>query len=187
MADDKNKDQRLEFVRAMYGVYWANMARSMDGVWQILGPITVTGTVIAGVHKDYLPGPLGISLAMLIVIWGINATIDLNAWHRRNLFFATKAEQEFLTDADYGKLLPSRYKRPSRRWIAFYSINVTVFLVFLGLTAVYGLSTLEGRALCLPVVVFLVGIVLTVLNAVNQEESAKKHLNELFGEEPQAP
>lgn len=185
MTEEQNADQRLEFVRAMYGVYWANMARSMDGVWQILGPITVTGTVIAGVHKDYLPGPLGISLAMLIVIWGINATIDLNAWHRRNLFFATKAEQEFLTDADYGKLLPSKYKRPSRGWIAFYAINLMVFLVFLGLTAIYGLSTLNGRALCLPLVVLLIGIVVTVLNAVDQEGSAKKHLNELFGAESQ--
>lgn len=108
----ENDRERRDFVKEMYRVYWANMARSMEGIWKVLGPVTVVGTIIAAVHRDYLPAPLGVSLAFVVILWALNVTIDLNSWHRRNLFFLVKAERTFLKDGDYGHLLPVRYRTP---------------------------------------------------------------------------
>ena len=173
-------DERADFIKEMYRVYWSNMGRSMDGVWKILAPITVAGTLVVGVHRDFLPASLGVSLAILVIIWGINVTIDLNAWHRRNLLFATKAEQRFLQPNDYGSLLPNVYARPSKAWITFYLINVLVFVAFLVLVALYGAMTLSRREGWLPALVLLVGLVGTSWNAWRQERSAGKRLRELF-------
>jgi hypothetical protein len=165
----------------MYRVYWANMARSMDGVWKVLAPITVAGTVIAGVHRNYLPATWGLSMAFLVVLWGINVTIDLNAWHRRNLFFCTKAERQFLGDSDYGQVLPASYRAPKQGWIAFYTINVFVFTAFLVLTVGYAISQkLNSRTCLVPGIVLIVGVPLTLVHAASQERSAARHRRELF-------
>lgn len=189
MASDSNgEDRRSDFVKEMYRVYWANMARSMEGVWKILSPITVAGTIIAGVHKDYLPAPMGISLALLVIIWALNVTIDLNAWHRRNLFFAAKAEQEFLSEQDYGRLLPGRYRKPDKGWITFYQINVIAFLTFLFLSVLYAsvwklrdAGFVDGQLL--PLAILVLGLLLSGINAWAKEKSARTHFKELFGME----
>jgi hypothetical protein len=98
MTAENGNNSRKDFIKEMYHVYWANISRSMEGVWKVLAPITVAGTILAGVHKDLLPAPLGIAIAFVVVLWALNVTIDLNAWHRRNLFFVAKAEQSFLTE-----------------------------------------------------------------------------------------
>ena len=182
------EDRRADFVIEMYRVYWANMARSMEGVWKILAPITVAGTIIAAVHKEYLPGPLGISLAFLVIFWALNMTIDLNAWHRRNLFFLTKVEQQFLRSQDYGGLLPKEYKKPATGWITFYKINAWVFFAFLVLTVIYSAlwkfpNTGATGNWLMPGVVFSVGVISTILNAREQGKSSQEHFNELFGKE----
>lgn len=193
--DDNNN--RRDFIKEMYRVYWANMARSMEGVWKVLAPITVTGTILVGVHKEYLPTPIGIALAVAVLMWALNVTIDLNAWHRRNLFFVAKAEHEFLSKQDYGRILPSQYKVPSLHWITFYSISFVAFIVLLILSIIYaivwkwsyliaciqipGIGFVQGG--WLPGIVLLVGLVITSLNAWTQEISARKHRDELFNKE----
>jgi len=182
--------RRADFVIEMYRVYWANITRTMEGVWKVLAPLTVVGTIIAGVHKDYLPALLGFSLAFTIIFWALNVIIDLNSWHRRNLFFLTKVEQQFLRKEDYGYLLPARYKRPKSDWITFYCINATVFVVLLVLVAVYAVACkLVGTGFVshwlIPIAILLVGIILTWLNAWAQKESAQKHFQELFGKPTQ--
>lgn len=180
-----NEEYRKDFIKEMYSVYWSNMARSMDGIWRVLAPITVTGTIIAGVHKDILPAQLGIAVAIMIIFWALNVTIDLNAWHRRNLFFATKSEQEFLSIEDYGVLLPGKYRLPKFGWITFYIINAFSFAAILIFIIVYAITS-KLRYICFidgflsPLIVFILGIALTVYNAMKQERSSKDHYNELF-------
>ncbi len=171
--------QRLDW-QAAFPEERADFVKEMDR--EILAPITVAGTLVVGVHRDFLPAPLGVSLAILVIIWGINVTIDLNAWHRRNLLFATKAEQQFLNPTDYGHLLPSVYSLPSKAWITFYLINVLIFVAFLVLVVLYGAMTLSRRERWLPGLVLLVGILGTSRNAWKQERSAGKRLRELFGD-----
>ncbi len=177
---------RPEFLMEMYRVYWANIARSMEGVWKVLAPITVAGTILAGVHKDYLPASFGISLALVVILWALNVTIDLNAWHRRNLLFVAKAEQEFLAEKDYGRILPAAYRVPSAGWITFYTINAVTFVAFLILSALYAaiwelrdVGFVEGWLL--PCIVLGGGLIATGLNAWAQERSARGHRDELFG------
>jgi len=182
------EDRRADFVIEMYRVYWANMARSMEGIWKILAPITVSGTIIAGVHKDYLPVSLGISFAFLVILWALNVTIDLNAWHRRNLFFLTKVEQQFLRSNDYGGLLPMKYRKPATGWITFYKINAYVFFVFLILTVLYAAvwklpNTGVSINWLMPAVVLTGGVISTILNARAQAKSSQVHFEELFGKE----
>lgn len=160
----------------------------MEGVWKILAPITVAGTIIAAVHKEYLPAPFGISVAFLVIFWALNMTIDLNAWHRRNLFFLVKAEHQFLRSQDYGALLPLGYKKPATGWITFYKINAYVFSAFLFLIGVYSAlwklpSTGVASNWLMPAVVFTVGVISTILNARVQGNSSQEHFNELFGKE----
>jgi len=177
----QNEDPRKDFIKEMYGVYWDNITRSMEGVWKVLAPLTVVGTIIAAIHQGYLPAIFGISLAFLIIFWALNVMIDLNDWHRRNLFFLTKAEQEFLTAEDYGKLLPVKYKTPETRWITFYKINAIVFLVLLALTAFFAWYKLDCTELIFLAVLLIIGGILTFCNKCHQDKSALKKFNELFG------
>jgi hypothetical protein len=182
-------DKRQDFIKEMYRVYWANMARSMEGIWKVIAPITVVGTILAGIHKDYLPTPLGLALAIIVILWAWNIAIDLNAWHRRNLFFATKAEQIFLSSDDYGRLLPAKYITPKQEWITFYKINVATFVFLLILTLIYAAAWklrhtgfVEGWLL--PLVVLIVGVTLTLFNMREQEKSARRYFKELFEDKP---
>lgn len=182
-------DKRQDFIKEMYRVYWANIERSMEGIWKVLAPITVAGTILAGVHKDYLPPAFGLSLALIVILWAINVTIDLNAWHRRNLFFACKAEQLFLLADDYGRLLPKGYRTPKRKWITFYKINLVTFIIFLFLTIIYAVvwivchtGFVEGWLL--PLGVLVVGFALTLFNMRVQGKSAQRNFKELFEDNP---
>lgn len=179
--------KRTDFIKEMYRVYWSNMARSMEGTWKVITPLTIVGTIIGAIHKDYLPVSLGLSLALVIVFWALNAIIDLNAWHRRNLFFLTKAEQEFLTPEDYGRLLPACYGTPPKGWIAFYTIHSVTLLAVIGFIILYGAAwKLRGAGLLhglLPLVVLLAGSILTWINFLHQEGSARRRFSELFGNE----
>ena len=178
LPNDKN---RTDFIKEMYGVYWANITRSMEGVWKVLAPLTVVGTIIAAIDQGYLPAIFGISLAFLIIFWALNVMIDLNDWHRRNLFFLTKVEQEFLTSEDYGKLIPAKYKTPEKGWITFYKINAIVFLVLLALTVLFAYYKLNCTEFVVLAVVLIVGGILTFYNKYHQDKSTLKKFNELFG------
>lgn len=184
-AEHQQNGQRSEFIKEMYRIYWANMARSMDGVWKTLAPITVAGTIIAAVDQQYLPMWIGTSFSMVIVLWALNVSIDMNAWHRRNLFLACKAEAEFLRTEDYGHLLPAAYKTPPTKWITFYKVNAYVFVALLLLTMLYvvffGVDH-SGYAIetWIPMVVLASGGIATIVNAVAQERSAKTRHQELF-------
>lgn len=183
-----SEDEKLrkDFIREMYRVYWANIARSMEGVWKILAPITVVGTIIVGVHKDYLPPSLGLSLAFVVIFWALNMTIDLNSWHRRNLFFLAKVEREFLNEEDYGVLLPVKYRRPKKQWITFYFINLLVFVILLLLIIAYIIfwNQKDYKLFSLKSLSFwvlIIGIGLTIKNFCTQEKSAERRFAELFG------
>jgi hypothetical protein len=185
-----DQEKRLDFVKEMYRVYWSNMARSMEGTWKVIAPLTIVGTIIGAIHKDYLPVSLGLSLALAIVFWALNVTIDLNAWHRRNLFFLTKAERVFLLPEDYGRLLPPSYRTPPKGWIEFYIIHSVTLLAIIGFIILYGAAwKLPGtgfvRGWLLPLVVLGAGLILTAVNFVVQETSARCRFSELFGDKRQ--
>lgn len=74
--------RRDQFLINWYGILWSNVDRSMRGIWNVLGTVTLTGTVLVAVHKEYLPYSPGIVLGFLLIFWAVNITIDLNAWHR---------------------------------------------------------------------------------------------------------
>ena len=180
--EPRHGDDRARFVIEAYQVYWANMSRSMEGVWKILAPITVAGTAIAAVHQEYLPASLGVSLVFLVCFWALNVVIDLNAWHKRNLLFATKAERQFLAPSDYGALLPARYRKPKLGWITFYKINAAALVALLALTSSYAIVShpVTWGNCCLPALALVVGIACTVWNYRVQARSEDKHFNELF-------
>jgi len=183
--------RRQEFLIQWYAILWSNIDRSMRGIWNVLGTVTLMGTVLVAVHKDYLPYSAGILLGLLLVFWGVNVTIDLNGWHRRNLFMLTAIEREFLDSTDYGRILPEAYRRPEESWVRFYRLNVTVFIL-LGL-AFCGYALVREAAgptptgvwsvWILPIhwIALAIGVVLTVMNLLGRAHSAKKHWQELFG------
>jgi len=177
----QNEDPRKDFIKEMYSVYWGNITRSMEGVWKVLAPVTVVGTIIAGVHQGYLPPLFGISLAFLIIFWALNVMIDLNDWHLRNLFFLTKAEHEFLNPDDYGKLLPAEYRIPDTKCITFYKINGLVFLILLIFTILYAWWKVGRFDFLVLSIMLITGGILTFCNKRHQDKRAIKKFEELFG------
>jgi hypothetical protein len=180
--DSERDTRRSEFLIQWYGVLWSNVDRAMQGVWQLLGPMTVAGTIIAAVHKSYLPLSLGACLAFLVVLWALNMAIDLNNWHRRNLAFLSAVEREFLRESDYGHLIVRKYRRPSAKWITFYKINAIAFLSLLVFAAVYfrNAACKRGGLSPYPWVVVLVGLAFTGANFVAHEREARRRVSELF-------
>ena len=122
---------RSQFLIDRYCHLWSNVDRSMKGIWSILGTITIIGIILTAIYKDHLSLNIGAVLLFIILFWALNMTIDLNAWHTRNLFFIAAIEREFLSQDDYGKLLPVSYRTPKHKWITFYFINIITFILLL--------------------------------------------------------
>ncbi len=179
-----NKDYRKEFICSMYPEYWNSISRSMDSVWKVIAPLTVIGTIISAMYKDFLPAFVGFGLCFIILFWALNMTIDLNAWHRRNLFFLSKIEKYFLEKEDYGNLLPVAYMRSKQGWITIYKINMWTFAILLLaiciMFAVYYHCNPELNLLLVPFLLFFVGCCLTIYNYYKQEKSARERFDELF-------
>jgi len=175
---------REEFLRTWYQVLWSNIDRSMMSVWQITGLIVVVGG--AFIYRDKLGPNLTVSLQMIVIFWAINNTIDMNSWHRRNLLFIFRVEQQFLNDTDYGRVIPSSYRGdPPTRWIAFYKINFATFVVLLVAVIaeyVHVLIKTPPANPCLaigPLLVFLAGAAFTGVMCSKAEERIARTKREI--------
>jgi hypothetical protein len=75
--------------------------------------------------SDKVPPFEGTVLGLVIAHWAICIVIDSNLWYLRNLAFISNVEKEFLSNGDYGKIIPTQYKtiRPYG-FIDFYLINL---------------------------------------------------------------
>ncbi len=177
---EEAKTRRDEFLIQWYGVLWSNINRSMEGIWKVLAPIAVVGTIMAAVQKGYLPLPLGSSLTFVILLWALNMTIDLNQWHRRNLIFLTAVEREFMLEDDYGRLIPVKYRNRGASWIRFYKINARVFGVLLLLAIGHAAMRDAGDSgACYHWAILAAGVVLTGINLWDTEKRAKAYAEEL--------
>jgi len=181
--DEQSKARRDEFLIQWYGVLWSNVNRSMEGIWKVLAPIAVVGTIMAAVQQGYLPLALGSALTFVILLWALNMTIDLNQWHRRNLIFLTAVEREFMLEEDYGRLIPAKYRTRGSGWIRFYTINALVFTVLLMLAAGYAaLYTTDAGGACYHWAILAAGVVLTGVNVWDTEKRAREYASELSEE-----
>lgn len=186
MFPDKQK-ARETFLIEWYKILWNNARQSMDGIWKLIGPITVVGTIWFAIYEQYLPSNLGNTLVFIIIFWAINVTIDFNQWHRRNLIFYTAVEREFLDDKDYGRLIPSEYKSPKKGWITFYRICLYTFIALL--IVALSLCFFPPKAQTkwqfswyerYDLVALAVGLFYSIWNFYDQEQSSKEDINELF-------
>jgi hypothetical protein len=181
--DEQSKARRDEFLIQWYGVLWSNVNRSMEGIWKVLAPIAVVGTIMAAVQQGYLPLALGSALTFVILLWALNMTIDLNQWHRRNLIFLTAVEREFMLEEDYGRLIPAKYRTRGSGWIRFYTINALIFTVLLILAAGYAaLYKTDVRGACYHWTILAAGVVLTGVNVWDTEKRAREYASELSEE-----
>ena len=180
----QERDSRSEFLIKWYEILWSNINRSMEGIWKILAPITVVGTIILATQKGYVPLSLGAALVFIVLFWGLNLTIDLNNWHRRNLCLLTTVERELLRDADYGRIILARYRKPSYEWITFYKINFIALVILFAVCIIYFFWTSIQHEEIAWYFWLLVGIgmVATICNFIIHERSAKKRVEALFPE-----
>ncbi len=99
------------------------------------------------------------------------------------MFFITAIEREFLEESDFGTLLPRSYKMPQSGWITYYRINMIAFLGMLVMVGVYvGCSLTNESKTCVHWLILGAGALVTVINYILQERSAKKHFREMFQE-----
>jgi len=178
-------DGRDEFLRTWYEVLWSNIDRSMMSIWQIAGPIALVGATF--IYMDKFGPHLTASLQFVIVFWGLNNTIDMNSWHRRNLIFVARVERHFLKDADYGVVIPSSFNEPRTDWIDFYSINFATFLVLLMITvSIYVVKIVRAlpAVSCFvlgPAFILLVGLIATLYTYQRCEKQIARYLRETQG------
>ena len=161
----------------------------MDGIWKLLGPITLVGSIWFAIYQQYLPSNLGNALVFIIIFWAINVTIDFNQWHRRNLIFYTAVEREFLSSQDYGHLIPLKYKIPKKGWISFYRICLITFLTVLFIACYLCFSpevTQIKRQHKLyeryDILILGAGMIFSIWNFVNQERASRRYRHELFSD-----
>lgn len=182
----EHQDSKAEFLVTWYDVLWRNIDRSMTSMWQVLAPITVVGTGLWALGQGHLPLWIGGSALLLIIIWALNLTIDLNSWHRRNLYLLTSVERQFFEEQDYGSLIPSAYRTPKRNWVVFYVVHGWTFGVLLVVASAYfGCLAFERSA---DPVTWLVlgailtaGLVFTACHLRHDLRSERAMYNELFG------
>ena len=182
---------RQKFLIEWYKILWNSARQSMDGIWKLIGPVTLVGTIWFAMYNQYIPFRLGSSLIFIILFWAINITIDFNQWHRRNLIFYTAIENKFLQKQDYGRLLPRDFRRPKKKWISFYRICFFVFFLMLIFSFLFALVQFDGSmAKRVPwiarydLLIFFLGFGSTILNYLKNERSAKQYIEELFEDKP---
>lgn len=181
-------DEHDEFLQTWYKVLWSNIDRSMTSIWQIAGPIGLVGA--AFIYMDRLGPHLTVSMQLVVVFWALNNTIDMNSWHRRNLVFVSRVERHFLKETDYGVVIPSSFREPKIDWIEFYSINLTTFLVLMGIVvAVYVVKVFRSSPFspCLavgPAAVFLLGLIATAYTFRRCEKQIIRYLRDTQGTSP---
>lgn len=177
-------DERAEFLRTWYQILWSNIDRSMKSIWQIVGTIGLVGA--AFLYMDKLGPNLTASLQLVIAFWALNNTMDMNAWHRRNLIFAARVERQFLKPTDYGAVIPSSFREPRTDWIEFYSINFATFGMLIGIVMWVYVARLS-RTLPLtcrvagPALVFLVGLIATWCTYRRCEDQVSRYLYQTQG------
>jgi hypothetical protein len=186
VAPDKSK-AREAFLIEWYKILWTNARQSMDGTWKLFSPIPLVGTIWFAIYKQYLPINLGTALVFVIIFWAINVTIDLNQWHRRNLFFYTAVEREFFGDNDYGRLLPTKYRSPKKGWVTFYRICLLTFITLLLLACLLCFFSPSTQINCqlswyerYDLFILVGGLCYSIWNFIEQEKSSKRTRNELF-------
>lgn len=182
-------DHRDEFLRTWYGVLWSNIDRSMTSIWQIAGPIALVGA--AFIYMDKFGPHLTASLQLVILFWALNNTMDMNAWHRRNLIFVARVERQFLKEADYGAIIPGSFREPRVDWIEFYSINFVTFLALLIIVIVVYIAkvlhTLPSTS-CLvlgPIAILFAGLCSTAYTFRRCEKQISRYFRETQGTNPQ--
>ena len=179
---------RDEFLIKRYELLWANIDRSMKGIWNILATITIVGTMVFAVESGKLPGLFGKSVGFIVIFWALNIALDLNAWHLRNMAFLTAIERAFLKDGDYGRIIPEGYRIPKpASLVTFYAINVITFSLLLIAFSIWSMVSGDSEAAWAwgvpwPAILILAGGAITVVNYATQHRSYKKHRAELFSE-----
>lgn len=176
-----------DFLLAWYDILWRNIDRSMTGMWQVLAPITVVGTGLWALSEAYLPIWLGGSAILLVIFWALNLAIDLNSWHRRNMYLLTGVERYFLDESDYGSIIPKAFREPKREWVRFYSVHGWTFILLLILAIGYLFTLLiAGAAQCwqwlIICAVLALGGVYTGKHFYSDTVNQRDMYNELFAE-----
>ena len=183
----EDNKSREAFLIEWYKILWNNARQSMDGIWKLLGPITLVGSIWFAIYQQYLPSNLGNALVFVIIFWAINVTIDFNQWHRRNLIFYTAVEREFLSSQDYGHLIPLEYKIPKKGWISFYRICLIAFLTVLFIACylcffpeVTQIKWQHKWYERYDILILGSGMIYSTWNFVNQERSSRRYRHKLF-------
>lgn len=177
--------QRSDFLVAWYDILWRNIDRSMTGMWQVLAPITVVGTGLWAVGGEFLPLWVGGPAIVFVIMWAINLTIDLNSWHRRNLYLLATVERHFLNEEDYGRLIPCSYRTPNESWIRFYVVHGLTLGLLLPLAFGYLCQIAWSREVhCMTwtalVAALLAGLICTGFHLYRDLQSAARMHAELF-------
>jgi len=192
MVNNNEITPKQAFLIERYKLLFAYTRQSMVGIWHLVGALTLIGSLLATVHKNFINFEIGFSLIFIVIFWAINVTVEYNQWHRRNLVFLTTIEREFLTSIDFGHILPSKYKTPPSKWISLYLLYMVVLLIILIFSIVIYVKT---DKLTHPIqlldkfslLILFGGILITVWKIHREEVSIKDHIVEFQNKLNQIP
>lgn len=116
-------DDRNKFLIEMYNNNWANISRSDDAAWKMIASYAALLAVVFFIYDKIGLWVAGIIL-MLFSFFGMLFTLNQNLWFVRNIGIISNLEQEFLSEIDYGVIIPKKWKTK------YPFINTEIYCLF---------------------------------------------------------
>lgn len=183
------ENDRKKFLLEFYQVCWNNVTRAEEASWKMFAAYTA---VFAGLaFASEIIGTAGfLSVLSIFSFLAIALSLNANLWFVRNIGLISNLEKEFLSESDYGVLVPENYKekipffsfRVFEAWwvliVAYFSISLTIHVVLLPLV-----SNCNQKLLVLAI--YLGSLFLTILYGIFLSLRHKEFVKRAPGKQPE--
>jgi hypothetical protein len=123
------RSKRMDFLIEVYKQMMADINRHIVVVWQSIGVVIGSFTIMGLVDKQVLSIDIAASLIIIICSWALALLLDSSYWYNRNLGIIANIEKIFLDPSDlknvhyyFGK------HRPKNRMITTLRVQVALSL-----------------------------------------------------------
>jgi hypothetical protein len=94
------RDQRKEFLIAMYNQLMNDINRHIIVVWQSIAALGAAIAVFGLVKDDFFSLDIAVTIVLIVCIWLLAHVYDASYWYNRNLVIIANIERQFLNADD---------------------------------------------------------------------------------------
>jgi hypothetical protein len=167
----------------MYEKSWDNITRSEDAIWKVFAAYTALFAGLAVANT--IIGIFGFAWLMVFFsLCGMFVCINANQWFARNITMIKNVEKEFLSDENYGTIVPIRWS--SKTNSSFFKVEIWWIIFFLFLAVSIGTirltyAHLDLQQLVIILITQIIGLIVVALYCKNAYSAHKGFVKDAPG------